>query len=129
MLELIDDVLTDTASDGKWARIQLRRLLAANPDEPERALLQHLITVTTTDLTDSLADDASPHEEMGRDSSAPSNPRHLPVSLDPRGYKRVRAVLGTRMLLTAFQPIRNCRQETWPDSRRWHGSSAGTGRR
>lgn len=106
VLELINDVLTDTASDGQWARIQLRRLLAANPDEPERALLQHLITVTTTDLTDSLPNDAAPHEELGRDSSAPSNPRHLPVSLDPRGQKRFRAVLGTRMLLTAFQPIR-----------------------
>lgn len=108
VLELINDVLTDTAPEGEWARIQLRRLLAANPDEPERALLQHLISVTTTDLTDSPADDAPPHQGLGRgqESSAPANPRHLPASLDRKGRKRITAVLGSRMLLTAFQPIR-----------------------
>lgn len=108
VLELINDVLTDTAPEGEWARIQLRRLLAANPDEPERALLQHLITVTTSDLADSPADDAPPHQGLGRgqESSVPGNPRHLPASFDRRGRKRITAVLGSRMLLTAFQPIR-----------------------
>ncbi|WP_258064402.1 EAL domain-containing protein [Arthrobacter sp. ZGTC131] len=108
VLELINDVLTDTAPEGEWARAQLRRLLTANPDEPERALLQHLITVTTTDLTDSPADDAAPHQGLrpGQDSMVPVNPRDLPASRDRRGTKRIRAVLGSRMLLTAFQPIR-----------------------
>ncbi|KRE65319.1 hypothetical protein ASG92_18150 [Arthrobacter sp. Soil736] len=107
VLQLINDVLTDTAPEGEWARIQLRRLLAANPDEPERALLQHLISVTTTDLTDSPADDA-PHRGLGRgqESSAPATPRYLPASPDRKGRKRITAVLGSRMLLTAFQPIR-----------------------
>jgi EAL domain-containing protein (putative c-di-GMP-specific phosphodiesterase class I) len=108
VLELINDVLTDTAPEGEWARIQLRRLLAANPDEPERALLQHLITVTTTDLADSPADDAPPHQGLGRgqEPSAPANLRHLPASFNRRDRKRITSVLGSRMLLTAFQPIR-----------------------
>lgn len=107
VLELINDVLTDPDPEGEWARTQLRDLLAANPGEPERALLQHLITVTTTDLTDSPAD--SPLRQRA-DASQPSpvlaNPRRLPMALDRRGRKRIRAALGNRMLLTAFQPIR-----------------------
>lgn len=36
----------------------------------------------------------------------PTIPQCLPGSLDRKGGKRIRAVLGNRMLLTAFQPIR-----------------------
>lgn len=105
VLELINDVLTDTAPEGEWARTQLRDLLAANPDEPERALLQHLITVTTADHTDPPAESPTPHQrlEPGQHGSVP---RVVPGPLDRRGRKRIRAVLGNRMLLTAFQPIR-----------------------
>jgi hypothetical protein len=55
VLELINDVLTDTAPEGERARRQLRDLLAANPDEPEWALLQHLVTVTTMNPANSTA--------------------------------------------------------------------------
>ncbi|CAH0222189.1 Phytochrome-like protein cph2 [Arthrobacter sp. Bi83] len=108
VLDLINDVLTDTVPEGAWARTQLRELLAANADEPERALLQHLIAVTTTDLTDSQADGDTPHEQVdgGQDPSVPEKPRLVPGPLDRWGRKRITAVLGTRMLLTAFQPIR-----------------------
>lgn len=108
VLELINDVLTDTAPEGEWARTQLRDLLAANPDEPERALLQHLITVTTADHTEPPAESPTPHQrlEPGQHPSVPEKRRAVPGPLDRRGRKRIRAVLGNRMLLTAFQPIR-----------------------
>lgn len=106
VLGLINDVLTDTAPEGERARLQLRRLLAANPDEPERALLQHLITVTTTDLTDSPADDGTSHQRLDRSQDSTAYARYLPASPERPGTKRITAVLGSRMLLTAFQPIR-----------------------
>lgn len=82
VLELINDVLTDPDPEGEWARAQLRNLLAANPDEPERALLQHLITVTTTDLIDSPADGPPPQRpDVSQPSPVLANPRRLPVSL------------------------------------------------
>ena len=84
VLGLINDVLTDTAPEGEWARTQLRRLLAANPNEPERALLQHLITVTTTDLTDSAADDGTPRQRLGRSQGSTAYARYLPASPDRR---------------------------------------------
>lgn len=108
VLELINDILTDTAAEGERARAQLRDLLAANPDEPERALLQHLMAVTATELADFPADGITPYqrEDSGQVSFVAPGPRPLPGSLDRRGRKRIRAALGNRMLLTAFQPIR-----------------------
>lgn len=108
VLELINDILTDTAPEGQWARIQLRDLLDAHPGEPERALLQHLMSVTTMDLPGFPADGTTvdQREEPAQLSFAASTPRHVPGSLDRGGRKRIRAVLGNRMLLTAFQPIR-----------------------
>lgn len=108
VLELINDILTDTAPEGEWARTQLRDLLGAHPGEPERALLQHLMSVTTMDLPGFPADGTTvdQREEPAQLSFAASTPRRVPGSLDRGGRKRIRAVLGNRMLLTAFQVIR-----------------------
>ncbi|MFP5368550.1 MAG: EAL domain-containing protein [Actinomycetes bacterium] len=108
VLELINDILTDPAPEGEWARRQLRDLLAAHPDEPERALLQHLMAVTAAGPAVSPADPTTPdeRENIGQGSFVPPGPRNVPASLGRRGRKRIRAVLGNRMLLTAFQPIR-----------------------
>ena len=43
VMEVINDVLADPCPERGWAQRQLRELLAAHPDEPERALLEHLI--------------------------------------------------------------------------------------
>jgi hypothetical protein len=43
VMEVIHDVLADPSLEREWAKNQLRELLAAYPDEPERALLKHLI--------------------------------------------------------------------------------------
>lgn len=108
VLELINDILTDTAPEGEWARIQLRDLLDAYPGEPRRALLQHLMAVTTMDLPDFTVDGTTmdQREEPGQLLFVAPTPRHVPGSLDRGGRKRIRGVLGNRMLLTAFQPIR-----------------------
>jgi len=43
VIAVINDVLDDPCPEREWAKNQLRQLLAVHPDEPERALLKHLI--------------------------------------------------------------------------------------
>ena len=43
VIEVINDVLADPDAERGWAKRQMRELLALYPDEPERALLAHLI--------------------------------------------------------------------------------------
>lgn len=45
VMEIINYVLADPSPEREWARHQLRELLAEYPDEPERALLEHLIII------------------------------------------------------------------------------------
>jgi EAL domain-containing protein (putative c-di-GMP-specific phosphodiesterase class I) len=85
VLEIISDVLADSDPQKAWAREQLLDLLAAHMDEPEQALLHHL--VSTRNVPDSSLEDAA------YDSSEAAS-EHTPAGQ------------GTRMLLTAFQPIR-----------------------
>ncbi|WP_307031240.1 EAL domain-containing protein [Arthrobacter globiformis] len=81
VLEIISDVLADSDPQKAWAREQLLHLLAAHMDDPEQALLHHLIS--TRNVPD------SSHEDASEDSSGDTP-----------------AAPGKRMLLTAFQPIR-----------------------
>ncbi|WP_306926968.1 EAL domain-containing protein [Arthrobacter globiformis] len=82
VLEIISDVLADSDPQKAWAREQLLDLLATHMDDPEQALLHHLIS--TRNVPD------SSHEDSSEESSRPTTP----------------AATGKRMLLTAFQPIR-----------------------
>lgn len=81
VLEIISDVLADSDPQKAWAREQLLDLLATHMDDPEQALLHHLIS--TRNVPD------SSYEESSEDSAGPTP-----------------AATGKRMLLTAFQPIR-----------------------
>lgn len=95
--ELINDVLSDPDPDGEWVRSQLRKHLAANPDDPERAFLEHLVE-TRKQAT-------RPHALPGSgEGSVPALPDE-PAAHDAGRTKRIESVLGSRLLLTAFQPI------------------------
>jgi EAL domain-containing protein (putative c-di-GMP-specific phosphodiesterase class I) len=93
--ELIHDVFSDPEPDGEWARSLLRKHLAANPDNPERAFLEH--------LAETRKQGSRPHSLSGDSHSA-----GLPggrAAHNARRTKRIESVLGSRLLLTAFQPI------------------------
>lgn len=80
VLEIISDVLADSDPQKAWAREQLLDLLATHMDDPEQALLHHLIST-----------------------------RNVPKSSQPdpaEDSSGAEAAAGKRMLLTAFQPIR-----------------------
>ena len=107
VLELINDVLTDPDPAGEWARSQLRKKLASYPDEPERALLEHLMGTRSLDSPqDSLPAPAAPAVNEPLEGPWPQ-----PVSPDAGTRRRIRSILGDRMLLTAFQPIRELPDE------------------
>ena len=57
VLEIISDVLADSDPQKAWAREQLLHLLAAHMDDPEQALLHHLIS--TRNVPDSSHEESS----------------------------------------------------------------------
>lgn len=105
-LELIDDVLADSDPGGEWARRQLRRHVASHPGEPERALLAHLMETRRP---------ARPQHPLPAVGAAevlePAGPARQAVSLGAAVRKRIRSVLGEKLLLTAFQPVRELPDE------------------
>ena len=106
VLEVINHVLADPCPEREWARNQLRELLAQYPDDPERALLEHLLA-TRKLIGDYGVDDVPAGGQLPLGSSlSGEEPRQLKVPFGAGSKKRIEAALGNRMLLTAFQPIR-----------------------
>lgn len=95
--EIIDVLLAESAPDSQRTRMRLRDLVAAHPDHPELALLEHL--KVTTALT---------NNEGGTVTVEPSRAAEVPapVPFTRRSRNRIEAVLGDKMLMTAFQPVR-----------------------
>ncbi|TSE17693.1 EAL domain-containing protein [Arthrobacter sp. KBS0703] len=96
--EIIDELLSESEPDSQWTRTQLRELVAAHPDSPEQALLEHL--TATTALTNA-PDNGAPGIQADQPLQAPA-----PVPFTRRSRNRIEAVLGDKMLMTAFQPVR-----------------------
>ena len=97
--EIIDVLLAESDPESAWTRARLRDLVVAHPDNPERALLEHL-TVTTA-LTNAQGDAKEP--------PSPTRPAAMPAAAVPftrRSRNKIEAVLGDKMLMTAFQPVR-----------------------
>ncbi|MCP8998136.1 EAL domain-containing protein [Pseudarthrobacter sp. RMG13] len=98
---MINDVLTDPDPEGEWARSQLRNHLASHPDEPERALLEHLMG--TRELS-------GPKHRLAAPAGPVVTERLSAPVLQPGAQaggirKRIQSVLGNRLLLTALQPV------------------------
>jgi EAL domain-containing protein (putative c-di-GMP-specific phosphodiesterase class I) len=93
VLEIIDEVLSDSSQATDAVREQLRQQIAAHPGRPEEALLAHLTSLRS--------------EQPGQGDSAPQDepdPQDEPNSQHPSS-PRLEAVLRDRMLMTAFQPV------------------------
>lgn len=97
VMELINDVLTDPDPKAEWARVQLRKHLASHPDNPERAFLEHLAGTRKQG-----ARQQPRPEGVDGTTAGPLDERSAP---DTGLTKRIESVLGSRLLLTAFQPI------------------------
>ncbi|WP_427131165.1 EAL domain-containing protein [Pseudarthrobacter sp. S9] len=99
---IIEAVLKDSTPDHARVRDLLRKHLAAHPGRPERALVEHLISLKALTGFPAGSPD-TPSLVDGPDTPTPAETRagEGPGS----GRSRIEAVLKGRMLLTAFQPI------------------------
>jgi EAL domain-containing protein (putative c-di-GMP-specific phosphodiesterase class I) len=106
--DIIESVLDDATPQSEWARDQLRSQMESHPGNPERALLEHLIA--TRSITDEQTDEPGlylvPEANLPTpDLPMPDEDYAEPVLFTRRSRRRIEAILGDRMLLTAFQPI------------------------
>ncbi|MGO4587074.1 EAL domain-containing protein [Arthrobacter sp. 2RAF6] len=94
VLEIIEEVLSDSSQATEAVREQLRQHIAAHPGRPEEALLEHLSSLRSVqpDAQDGPAPQDGPEPQGDPSSQHPSSPR-------------LEAVLRDRMLMTAFQPV------------------------
>ena len=100
--DIIESVLDDATPQSEWAREQLRTRMESHPGNPERALLEHLMA--TRSFTDGQSDDSEPNLPSP-DLPLPDEDYGNTVLFTRRSRRRIEAILGDRMLLTAFQPI------------------------
>jgi EAL domain-containing protein (putative c-di-GMP-specific phosphodiesterase class I) len=101
--EIIESVLSSSEPEQAAARDHLRQCLAAHPDRPEAALAEHLIALRT--LTEFPAGIPGLRPRDGASRPQPPLPGPFPES-EGSIRSRIESVLQGRMLLTAFQPIR-----------------------
>ncbi|GAB2741433.1 EAL domain-containing protein [Arthrobacter bambusae] len=91
VLEIIEEVLSDSSQATEAVREQLRQHIAAHPGRPEEALLEHLSSLRS----EQPAPQGEPEPQGDPDVDLfqhPSSPR-------------LEAVLRDGMLMTAFQPV------------------------
>jgi EAL domain-containing protein (putative c-di-GMP-specific phosphodiesterase class I) len=93
VLEIIDEVLSDSSQATDAVREELRRHIAAHPGHPEEALLEHLTSLRQQQSDETVADPAA------------LAPATVAQPSQQAGSPRLEAVLRDRMLMTAFQPI------------------------
>src|SRR4029453_13619536 len=103
--DIIESVLDDATPQSEWAREQLRSQMESHPGNPERALLEHLIA--TRSITGEQWDASGlPEANLpSPDLPTPDEDYGTTVLFTRRSRRRIGAILGDRMLLTAFQPI------------------------
>lgn len=94
--EIIDLLLAESDPDSAWSRARLRELASSHPDNPELVLLEHLSAMTAIVNAEVYAMEPVPAAEV----------EPVPVPFTRRSRNRIEAVLGDKMLMTAFQPVR-----------------------
>ncbi|MDQ0031468.1 EAL domain-containing protein [Arthrobacter bambusae] len=99
VLEIIDEVLSDSSQATDAVREQLRQHLAAHPGRPEEALLEHLTSLRSEQQDQQGDRDLDSPQPAGPQADIPQPAGPQPVS------SRLEEVLRDRMLMTAFQPV------------------------
>ncbi len=103
--DIIESVLDDATPQSEWAREQLRSQMESHPGNPERALLEHLIATRSITGEQSDASELPEANLPSPDLPTPDEDYGTTVLFTRRSRRRIEAILGDRMLLTAFQPI------------------------
>lgn len=101
--EIIHGVLSGSEPEDESARTRLRRFLAAHPNRPEAALMDHLAALRSLPSSPAGVPVIRPRNDAASPQSSAGLFPHTAASVS----SRIAAVLENRMMLTAFQAIRD----------------------
>ncbi|NQD90083.1 EAL domain-containing protein [Paenarthrobacter sp. CM16] len=101
--EIIASILADTEPRSAAARAKLRTLIEAHPDDPEGALLAHLIE--TRKAAGKTHTAPVPLESSHLHLESVDAARTVLVPVSHHAKQGIQSYLGDKFLLTAFQPV------------------------
>ncbi|WP_284979327.1 EAL domain-containing protein [Arthrobacter sp. fls2-241-R2A-200] len=106
-MDIIESILDDTEPKSEGARARLRRLVEARPDNPERALLEHLLATRNLPSASREPSAKVPVQvepaSLHLESHDAKRSVSVPISHEMR--ESIQSVLTDKLLLTAFQPV------------------------
>jgi len=103
VLDIIESILADSDSRSESVRNNLRALLEARPDDPERVLLEHLLETRKTPGSTVKVPVQREHSSLHLESPDTARTVSIPVSHEVR--EGIQSILADKLLLTAFQPV------------------------
>ncbi|MBT2585149.1 EAL domain-containing protein [Arthrobacter sp. ISL-95] len=103
VLDIIESILADSDARSEGVRNNLRALLDARPDDPERALLEHLLETRKTPGSTVKVPVQREAASLHLESSDIARTVSVPVSHEVR--EGIQSILADKLLLTAFQPV------------------------
>lgn len=107
VMDIIESILDDTEPKSEGARTRLRRLVEARPDNPERALLEHLLATRNPPSASQEPSAKVPVQvepaSLHLESHDAKRSVSVPISHEMR--ESIQSVLTDKLLLTAFQPV------------------------
>jgi EAL domain-containing protein (putative c-di-GMP-specific phosphodiesterase class I) len=103
VLDIISSILADDDPRNRSGRDRLRRLLDARPDNPEGALLEHLLETRKNTAQESRT--AAREEATSLHFDSPDTDQTVAVPVHHEIREHIQAILAAKLLLTAFQPV------------------------
>ena len=103
VLDIIESILADSDARSEGVRNNLRALLEARPDNPERVLLEHLLETRKTPGSPVKVPVQRGAASLHLESSDIARTVSVPVSHEVR--ESIQSILADKLLLTAFQPV------------------------
>ncbi|WP_159704099.1 EAL domain-containing protein [Arthrobacter sp. 18067] len=101
--DIIESILADSEPRSEGARIKLRELVEASPDDPAGALLEHLLETRKETSSASAVPVQLESSSVHLESVDAARTVSVPVSHEVR--EGIQAILADKLLLTAFQPV------------------------
>ncbi|MCP1412005.1 EAL domain-containing protein [Paenarthrobacter sp. A20] len=101
--DIIESILADSEPRSEGARIKLRELVEANPDDPAGALLEHLLETRKEPSSAAAVPVQLESSSVHLESVGAARTVSVPVSHEVR--EGIQAILADKLLLTAFQPV------------------------
>ncbi|MCM0618638.1 EAL domain-containing protein [Paenarthrobacter sp. TYUT067] len=103
VLDIIESILADSDARSEGVRNNLRALLDARPEDPERVLLEHLLGTRKTQGSTAKVPVQREAASLHLESSDIARTVSVPVSHEVR--EGIQSILADKLLLTAFQPV------------------------